>query len=810
VVALVGEAGVGKSRIAWEFGHSQSGWLVLESTALSYGRATAYLPVVELLGRYFRVESRDDTPRIEKAVTGRLQALGGDLHQYLPAFLGLLEVPIDDEGWHRLDPAQRRQRTQDGVTRLFLSESQNQPVLIVFEDLHWIDGATQAVLDRLVESVAGAPLLLLVTYRPEYRHGWSSKAHYRQIGLYALPPASAGELLNALLGTDSTLDQVKRLLIGWTEGNPFFLEETVRELVETGVLAGEHGARRLARPLGSPEIPPSATAILAARIDRLEPDDKRLLQAASVIGHDVPFPLLRAIADEDEDRLRQGLAQLQAAEFLDETRLFPELEYRFRHALTHEVAYESVLHDRRRRLHARIAAALEALAAAGPREQVERLAHHALAGELWEKALAYARLAGEKAFAASANREAVTCFTQALRALEHLPRTAAMLEQALDVRLDIRNALHPLGEFERIIAVLGEAEALADEVGDGRRGGRVAAFKTQYFWWSGDYAAALASGERALRLADENADLAVRILASYFLGNVHHALGEYARAMELLRHCVALLTGERRHERFGVPGHPAVLCRFYLSLCLAELGEFAEGLAKAEEARSIAEEVENPFSLTQAHFALGFLSLRRGDLAAAIPPLERALDVCQRWQIPIWFPRVASCLGSAYAMAGRLEEGLHLLEQATAAAEARGLLVRHVLSIVWLGEAYLRAGRADEALTQARRAHALAEQHREHGHAAWALRLLADIAARHPGTGLDPAGELYVRARELGASLGMRPLVAHCLLGLGSLHRQGGDRARFAEHLAAAAALYREMDMPLGLAETRAEQGRLG
>ena len=290
---------------------------------------------------------------------------------------------------------------------MLLRESQVQPLLLVFEDLHWIDSETQALLDSLVESLPTAHLLLLVNYRPEYQHGWGSKTYYTQLRLDPLPPASAEAFLAALLGDDPSLAPLTPLLIARTEGNPFFLEESVRTLVETGVLAGTPGAYRLGQPLQGMPVPATVQAVLAARIDRLPPEDKHLLQTAAVIGTDVPFALLRAIADVPEEALHRGLAHLQAAEFLYETRLFPEQEYTFKHALTHEVAYGSLLLERRRVLHARLVEALEALAPERVAEQVERLAHHALRGEVWDKAVTYCQQAGARAYDRAAFREAV-------------------------------------------------------------------------------------------------------------------------------------------------------------------------------------------------------------------------------------------------------------------------------------------------------------------------------------------------------------------------------------------------------------------
>src|SRR5262245_40828573 len=426
VVALVGEAGVGKSRLVYEVvhwrdcvgagrspPHRTQDWLVLESASVSYGKATAYFPVIDLLKRYARVEDGDDTRTVRAKLTGQVLTVDAALQEELPALLGLLDALPDDSPFLTLDPPQRRQRTLDALKRLLLRETREQPLLLVFEDLHWIDTETQALLDSLVESLPTVRLLLLVNYRPEYQHGWGSKTYYIQVRLDPLPSASADALLQALLGDDPSLESLKRLLIERTEGNPFFLEESVRALVEAGVLVGAPGSYRLVQVLPTIQVPATVQAVLAARIDRLSPEDKHLLQTAAVIGTEVPFALLQAIAELSEEVLHRGLAHLQAAEFLYETRLFPERDFTFKHALTHEVAYSSLLQERRRTLHARIVEVSEAFVGDRVAEQVEWLAHHALRGEVWDKALAYCRQAGEKALAQSANREAAGHFDQA-------------------------------------------------------------------------------------------------------------------------------------------------------------------------------------------------------------------------------------------------------------------------------------------------------------------------------------------------------------------------------------------------------------
>src|SRR5437867_4013110 len=347
VVAIVGEAGVGKSRLVSEFTHSHrvQDWLILDAASISYGKATSYLLVIDLLKGYFKIGDRDDHREMRAKVLGRVLGLDRALESLLPPLLALLDVPVEETAWQALDPPQRRQHTLDAVKRLLLRESQGQPLLVVFEDLHWIDGETQALLDSLVESLGSTRLLLLVNYRPEYEHRWGSKTAYSQMRLDSLPAESAAELLAALLGPDLGLAPLTQMLV--KRGNPFFLEETVRTLVETGALAGERGAYHLTRSVEVLKVPATVQTILTARVDRLPDEETQVLQAASLIGKDVPDALLAAIADQPEEALRRRLAHLQEAEFLYETQLFPDLEHTFKHALTHEVTYGSLLQDRR-------------------------------------------------------------------------------------------------------------------------------------------------------------------------------------------------------------------------------------------------------------------------------------------------------------------------------------------------------------------------------------------------------------------------------------------------------------------------------
>jgi class 3 adenylate cyclase/tetratricopeptide (TPR) repeat protein len=804
IVAAVGEAGVGKSRLVYEFVHSHrtQGWLVLESASVSYGKATPYFPVIDLLKRYTHVEDGDDARTIRAKVTGQILTLDESLQETIPALLSLLNALPDDSPFRQLDPPQRRQRTLDGLKRILLRESQMQPLLLVFEDLHWIDSETQALLDSLVDSIPTTQLLLLVNYRPEYQHAWGNKTFCTQLRLDPLPPESADALLEALLGDNVSLEPLKKILIERTEGNPFFLEESVRTLVETQVLTGEPDAYLMAQELPSIRVPATVQAVLAARIDRLPQDEKQLLQTASVIGNEVPFTSLQAIAEIPDEALHPSLTHLQAAEFLYETSLFPERIYAFKHALTHEVAYGSLLQERRRALHVQIVEELERLSPSEVADHVERLAYHAFRGAVWDKAIACLRQAGTKAAMRSAYREAVACFEQALLALEHLPKSASTLDQGFDLRMELRPWLVPLADYARILVHLHEAEAIAQAQGDRRRLGLIYSHLTDYYRLTGHSEQAVAYGEQALTFASELDDFTLQTLAYQRLGHAYHAVGAYRRSIELLKRNVSSLTGELSRERFSIGSLPAAHSRSYMIFPLVELGEFSTAVPIGEEAVRIADAADTAHSQVLAQHAVGFTYLCKGDIDRAIPLLEQTLHRCQVEQLTLDTRVLASALGYAYALAGQVAAGISLLEQAVQQSKALNIFFRYALWLSWLGEAYLLADRTDDAREATEQAIERAKASKEPGHRAYALRLLAEITRHHNPPEIKSATNYYQEALTLATELGMRPLQAHCHRGLGKLYRQTGQAEHARVELSTALEMYRDMEMTFWVPET--------
>ena len=809
VVAVVGEPGVGKSRLFHELVRSSHmrGWLVLETGSVSYGQMTAWMPVRELLRTLFQIDDRASPSEIETQVTAGLAALDPSLEDVLPAVLWLLDVPVEDPGWALLDPEQRRQATLEGVRRVLVWQSRVRPLLVIFENLHWIDAETQAFLNRLVDGLQGTRILLLVNYRPEYRHGWASKTYYGQVRLDPLAPENAEALLSTLLGDAPDLLPLKALLIERTQGNPFFLEESARTLIETKVVAGQRGAFHLASPLSSIRVPATVQAILAARIDRLDAEEKRLLQSAAVIGRECSRPLLEAVMKEGAEDLGRGLARLQGAEFLYESSLFPEIEYTFKHVLTQEVAYESLLQGKRRALHARILEAIETLWADRLASQVEQLAHHAFRGEVWDKAVIYLRQAGAKALARSASGAAVGFFEQALVALENAPEDRATMEQGIDIRLDLRQALVPLADRPRILEHMQKAESLARTLGDERRLSWVAYALAHYHYLSNDQARAQEIARRALALSG-GADPAHAVAVNVLLGYSLHITGNYRQAAEVLRRNVEILSGDRVRERFGLPifpAFPSVTSRERMVRCLAELGEFTEGLRLGEEGMRIAEEIDHPTSFTAMCLGFGILLMRREDLDRALPVLERGMEVGRRGNIYVYVFSLVAAVGRVWALTGRVKEGLALMTEVMNDSIAKKMALGQAVRLAWLAEGLLAAEEYEPAWERALESLDYARRLNEKGQEAWTLHLLGEIAGRRQPGDVEGPERFYRDALAIAEPLGMRLAVAHCHLGLGELYARGG-RETAQVHLHTAAASFR--DMGITVLQARAERQR--
>jgi class 3 adenylate cyclase/predicted ATPase len=703
IVGVMGEPGLGKSRLCFEFKlTSQSGCLVLEAFSVSYGKTSPYWPVIELLKTYFQIQPQDDERTRKEKVTGKVLTLERGLEDTLPYLFALLGIDDPASRLQQIDTEIRRHRTFEALKKLFLRESLNQPLILVFEDLHWIDTETQGFLGALSESVASARLLLLMNYRPEYRHEWGQKSYYSQLHLTPLGKNEAAELLASLLGDAASLQDLPQLILERTEGTPFFMEEVVQTLAEEGVLVGEPGHYQLDQTSVEMQIPPTVQGVLAARIDRLTAEEKELLQQLSVIGRELPLGLVLEVISQSEADLYRVLSALQNKEFLYERPTLREVEYIFKHALTQEVAYGTVLQDRRKALHERTGQVIEDLYPASLEDHYGELAHHYGRSDNTEKAIEYLHLAGQQAVQRSATEDAMRYLTYALELLNTLPDTPGRVLQELKVQTQLGSAVMAAKGFvtSELEAVYARIRELCRQVDD-----PTTLFPALWGVW-------LFYGQldltTARELSAELLILAQRVDDPAFLIEAHHAswttsfwFGDFSIARDHAEQAMALYIHEHhQHLTFLYGGHnPGVCCRDFGALALWLLGYPDRALKSSQEAVAMARELAHPFSLAEALGYASWLSQFRREVQAVSEYAEVVGVLSTEEGLPYWQEQGLVLQGWALGMLGQSEEGIVQIRSGIDAMWAMSKKWQVPYYLTLLAEVYVKSEQVSEGLS---------------------------------------------------------------------------------------------------------------
>jgi pimeloyl-ACP methyl ester carboxylesterase/DNA-binding SARP family transcriptional activator/tetratricopeptide (TPR) repeat protein len=708
LIGVVGDPGIGKSRLTHEFlaAEALSGFTILEAGALRYERNVSLALVKKLLRSLFGIDDADETATALGKARRRIESLGAD-PRLLPPLVAALDLPVEDSDWLAAPAAERAQMIRDSVRAALAAEARRRPVVVLLEDLHWIDTESEAVLARIADGLAVHRMLVIASYRPVYEHHWTQRSYFHEIRLERLSPSDSEEFLRALLGSDASLDCLVELLARRTDGTPLFMEEIVRGLAQSGRLSGAPGDYRAVEPIAEFDLPSSIQSVIAARIDRLPEGDRQLLQVAAVIGKEVPLELLQAITVWPAEEVRAALLRLQEAEFLFETQSFPEVEYTFKHALTQEVAYASLLSETRKRLHGGALAAMEQVLAGRLAEHAEKLAEHALHAELWDKAVGYLAQAAERAEDRSAHRASIAFLEAAADALERLPQTSENIVQAIQVRTSMRPAYDATGDYPKALERLDEARRLAEESGEEEALATVLLHHSYLKSTYGRLDDALADAERLKEIARARGLDRLACEADVAAAKVMLGRCQARAAAERLRPHHSKFIAEWRHDRFGQAFTRSV---FYLgSLAVAEafLGNFAEAWAEIDQARIIAQETRRSVDGLGVCYFSGIVSILHGPSPEALAELESAAEQC-RDALLSFRPWFLTALGHAQFTRGEFASACETLKEAIESAERLGMPQFRLYAFCILACACLAGGSGDadadpqEALAAAR------------------------------------------------------------------------------------------------------------
>jgi class 3 adenylate cyclase/tetratricopeptide (TPR) repeat protein len=767
IVAAVAEPGVGKSRLLFEFkALSQSGWTVLETFSVSHGKASSFLPVIDLLHGYFKITRDDDARTRREKVNGRVLTLERSLEDVLPYLFALLGIAEGADQLAGMDVEIRKRRTLDAIKRILLRESLNQPLMVIFEDLHWIDDETQALLNLVADSIATAKILLVVNYRPEYSHHWNSKTYYTQLRLDPLGQENAGEMLSALLGDGKELAPLKSLIIRKTEGTPFFMEEIVQGLVEDGTLT-RNGITRLTRSLDTLKIPASVQAMLVSRIDRLPPNEKDLLQTIAVIGREFGLGLVRAVTGKSDDELTSTLSVLQSAEFLYEQPATGEVEYTFKHALTQEVAYNSILSDRRKLLHERIGGAIETLYAASLDDHLTELVHNYGRSGNAAKALEYHERAGRRAAERFANLEAVSHFNAALRLLEAMPRSRQQAERKLTLLLALGTSIMVTKGWgaPEVKELYVRASELGREVGETPQLFAALSGLAGFYETKGEFKPARELFEQNLSLAQRTGDVNFLLQTFHQLGVLQTWVGELTSARQSVDEVITRYDASKHHAIADLYSgeDPAVCCLSHKAWTMWLLGYPDQALQNAQASVRLAQQLSHPMSLALATSCMAQLHGFRRESANAIEKARSAAALSEEHTFP-YFTQAGELTQCAFSPDRATADGIARFRHTLSRSEPDVLLSMY---LGWLAEACLEGFHHHEAGAALSQAFAVVEGKGERMWEAELYRLRGELKSTDPveaeadfHRALEVARSQQARSLELRATVSFARMLA--------------------------------------------------
>jgi predicted ATPase/class 3 adenylate cyclase len=796
--SIIAEAGVGKSRLLYEFRKAVANENVtfLEGRCLSYSRGVSYHPLIDSLKQNFDIREADGDAEIREKVLRGLKVLASAEDATLASFLELLSVQTKEAESVSLSPEARKNRIIKAFIQIVLSGSEIRPLIMAFEDLHWIDKGSEETFKAMLDSISGARVFLIFTYRPEFVHTWGGRSYHSQLNLNRLSNRECLSLASHLLEGFRSDESLEKLIIEKTDGVPFYVEELIRFLKHQGIIKKTGDTYRLIKDTRELPIPSSIQDVIMARVDCLSDGAKALLQTGSVAGREFTHDLIKGVSEIPDQELWSHLSALKDAELLYERGIYPQSIYVFKHVLTRDVAYRSLLQKKRQVIHQKVGRALEQIYAERLAEVYEILAFHFLNGEDWKRAYKYCLAAAEKSFSRSEYEDAKKYVEEALTALQKLPREKTRIEQEIDLRFYMRSVLVPLGRHDEWGEHIRGAELLAREIGDDARRANVLNYLSSLYWIHDQPRQAFEVAQKALTLARKTNHFSYEVSIMYHLGIYFYSWGDYTRQVEYQQEVRRRLTGTAAYLQHGLSTFPGAWVRGLLALGMAELGQFDIIDELGQEGLEIAEKVENALTQINTYACLGMAYLRLGKVKTALEHLEKGYEECLNANVKFVHSFTAGALGHAYLLNKEPARALTVLKEGTKPEYLeRGIWTVH--SLTALADAYRVTGKIDPALDTISRTLKLASDSEERGFESWAMLVMARINA--DAGRIEGAKQWYQRALKQAADLSMLPLVAHCHQGLGDLHQSLGEKNKAQSEFDTAHEMYRSLGMTYSL-----------
>ena len=811
VVGIVGEAGVGKSRLLLELKNvlSKSEYTYLEGHCLHYGASTPYLPILGALRSYIGIKEGEQESVIKARMQEKILGLDKNLKSTIPPLQEMLALKVEDEYYIRLEPKQKRERIFEAIRDLLIRAAQQKPLILAIEDLHWIDKTTEDFLNYLIGWLAKARIFLILLYRPEYTHTWGSKSYYFKIGVDQLSIDTSTDLVKSILDDGELVPELKELILSRTSGNPLFVEELTHTLLENGSIQKRDNQYVLSSTFSDIKVPDTIQGIISARIDRLEDSLKRIMQVASVIGREFAYRILGAIIEMKEE-LKVNLRNLQELEFIYEKDLFPELEYIFKHALTQEVAYNSLLLERRREIHEKIGKAMEDIYADRLEEFYEILSYHYSKSDDLKKAFYYLKLSGKKALQSYSLWESFRFYREAVIILNKLPETKEREKKLLELTLLTYGPMRLLGFPENSLQILHEGERLSKKIGDRKSCALISNYLGSCYLFKGDPPLAKKYQENALYEAEQLDDLDLLIPISLELCSTYSYPGEFHRVPELAFKAISLIEkSHREKDYFGQPRNPYANFQSVSGLSLAALGKFREGEQLLHKSLSFSRELDDLFALAIVEYQYGMFFIFLGDGAKAVNHQQKAVKLLEKIQYFLILGFSKAMLGWGYYLLGDYKTARNHIERARRVDTDGGLTYGFPMYYSILSELHYAVGDSNKAMDLAKKGLNYSQNFKQKIWEAYSSLVLARAMIKTDINEFDKAEKFILKGIQIYERLKCRPMSSFHHFLLGELYANIGWKESALNKLKKAESSFQEMGMDYWLAKTQEVLGRL-